>query len=310
MSKDGISRREFMKRAAALGLSAYGLSRLGVFGAAEAGASAEAASGPTLVVASNRPAAELVRAAVQGLGGMQRFVSRGDSVLVKPNIAWARRPEQGATTSPEIVAEVVRLCLQAGASQVKVMDHAVDRPDALLLRMTGIGPAAEAAGATVRMASSQAMYQSMSLPRGRVLRSAEVLRDLQRADVFINVPIAKVHGSTGLTLGCKNLMGVVWDRGAWHGSESLDQCLADFAAHVRPDLVILDALRTLMSNGPKGPGRLEEHNMVVAGSDPLAVDAFGATLFNRRADQVEHLTRAHALGVGEIDLERVRIQRV
>jgi uncharacterized protein (DUF362 family) len=137
-----------------------------------------------------------------------------------------------------------------------------------------------------------------------------VLRDLGRADVFINVPIAKVHSSTALTLGCKNLMGTVWDRGAWHRSASLDQAIADFAAEVRPDLVILDAVRVLLTNGPKGPGRTETRGTVVAGVDPLAVDAYGATLLGRRPEQIAHLKKSHEMGVGEIDLERIEVKHV
>jgi uncharacterized protein (DUF362 family) len=193
---------------------------------------------------------------------------------------------------------------------VKVVDHAVDRPDALVLKMSGLKEAAERAGANASLASSPALYESMKLKRGKALTSVKVLRDLRRADVVINVPIAKVHNSTGLTLGCKNLMGAVWDRGAWHRSASLDQAIADFAAEVRPDLVILDAVRVLLTNGPKGPGRTETKRMVVAGTDPLAVDAYGATLFGRRPEHIGHLKCAHQTGVGEIDLERIRVKHV
>ncbi len=136
-----------------------------------------------------------------------------------------------------------------------------------------------------------------------------MLRDLRRADVVINVPIAKVHNATELTLGCKNLMGTVLDRGAWHRSD-LEQCIADFVAEFPPDLVVLDAVRILLTNGPKGPGRTEDKGLVVAGTDSVAVDAYGATLFGRRADQVRHLKLAHEMGVGEIDLERVSIRNV
>jgi uncharacterized protein (DUF362 family) len=262
MNEKHLSRRDFLKRAAAAGLAAAGIGELGGLGAP-----AEGAEGPTIAVASRRDPAELVRAAVEGVGGMAKFVKRGARVLVKPNIAWARKPDDAATTNPEVVAEVVRLCRQAGAREVKVMDHALDRPDSLLLRMTGIEAAARGAGAQVSIASSAALYEGLRLPRGRAIKSVEVLRDLQRADVFINVPIAKVHGTTGVTLGCKNLMGTVWNRGAWHTSSSLDQAIADDAAVVKP-------------------------------------------LLGRKAEQIEHLRRAHAAGVGEIALSRVKVKNV
>ncbi len=308
MGRDDITRRDFFRRALGAGLAAYGLGELGGLGDLTSVA-AEAAGGPTIAVASRKAPAGLVQAAVGALGGMEKFVKRGARVLVKPNIAWARRPEQAATTNPEVVAEIVRLCKQAGAREVKVMDHAVDRPEALVLRMSGIGSAATAAGARVTMASSAALYERVQLKKAKTLRSADVLRDLRRADVFINVPIAKVHGATGLTLGCKNLMGTVLDRGAWHRSD-LDQCIADFAAEFPPTLVILDAVRILLTNGPKGPGTTADKGLVVAGADALAVDAYATTLFGRKPGQVAHLRAAHSMGAGEIDLSRVAVKNV
>ncbi len=310
MSDERLTRRDLLKRAAAAGLAAYGLTELtGLSPLGEAGA-AQAAPEPTIAVASDREPAQLVRAAVEALGGMDKFVRRGATVLVKPNIAWTRRPEQAATTNPEIVAEVVRLCRAAGARQVKVMEHSVDRPDAVLPEITGIGPAAQRAGATVTMASSPALYQRLRLPRGKAVTQVDVLREVMRADVFINVPIAKVHSATDLTLGLKNLMGVIWDRGAYHSSPSLDQAIADFAGQVKPHLVVLDAYRVLLSNGPKGPGRTKDLRTVVVGADPLAVDAYGAKLLGREPGRVNHLARAREMGVGELDLARIKIRNV
>ncbi|MBN1461120.1 MAG: DUF362 domain-containing protein, partial [Armatimonadetes bacterium] len=208
--REDVTRREFLKRAAAIGMGALGGADL--LGAVRA----EAAGGPTIAVASNKTPAELVRASIQALGGIGKFVRQGQRVLIKPNIGWARRPDQAATTNPEIVAEVVRLCKQAGAQEIRVMDNPVDRPGSLVLRMTEMAVAPKAAGARVDLAVSMALYEKTALPKGKALRSTDVLRDLRRADVYINVPIAKVHSSTGLTLALKNQLGVVWDRGAFH----------------------------------------------------------------------------------------------
>lgn len=304
MSRDSMTRRDFMQWALGAGLAVSGLSEL-----TGKGMPAEAAAQPTIAVASAKRPAQLVRAAVDALGGMGKFVKRGQRVLVKPNIGWARKPEQAATTNPEVVAEVVRLCKAAGAREIKVMDHAVDGPDSLVLKMSGIKGPAEKAGARVSMASSAGLYERVSLRRAKALKSTDVLRDLGRADVFINVPIAKVHNATALTLGCKNLMGAALDRGAWHRS-GLDQCIADFVTEFPPDLVILDAVRVLLTNGPKGPGRTEDKGLVVAGADPVAVDAYGASLFGRSAENIGHLKLAHAMGAGEIDLSRIRVKNV
>jgi uncharacterized protein (DUF362 family) len=136
------------------------------------------------------------------------------------------------------------------------------------------------------------------------------MRDLRRADVFINLPIAKVHNSTRLTLGIKNLLGIVWDRGAFHRSESLEQAMVDLITHVRPHLTILDAVRILLTNGPKGPGRTEDRRLVVAGADPVAVDAYGASLFGMAPGQIGHIRLAAAAGLGEMDLKRIKVKHV
>jgi uncharacterized protein (DUF362 family) len=303
---ENLTRREFLKRAAAAGVAAAGLAGL----AGLDGAVAEAASGPTIAVASKRDAAALVRAAVGALGGMGKFVKRGDVVFVKPNMGWARKPDQAATTNPEVVAEVARLCREAGAREVRVMDHAVDRPDSLLLRMNGIEEAVKKVGGRTSFASSSALYERVALPKGKALSSVDVMRDLRRADVFINVPIAKVHNSTRLTLGIKNMLGIVWDRGAFHRSASLDQAMVDLIAQVRPHLTILDAVRILLSNGPKGPGRTEDRGLIVAGTDPVAMDAYGVSLFGMKAGQIEHIRLAAAAGLGEMDLRRIKVKNV
>jgi uncharacterized protein (DUF362 family) len=304
MTRDEMTRREFMKRAIALGAT---VSAAGALAGLEG---AEAAGNPTIVVASKQKGpAELARAAVNGLGGMGKFVKKGDVVLVKPNIGWVRRPEQAATTNPELVAEVIRMCREAGAREVLVADNPVDRPGAAALKTSGIAAAAEAAGAKVTAATAPQMFQRVDLKRSKLLQSVEVLRDLRRANVFINLPIAKVHSSTVLTLSCKNLMGLVNDRGAWHRT-GLDECIADFVNEFRPHLTVLDAYRILTTNGPKGPGRTEDPKLVVAGTDPVAIDAFGCTLFGKKAEQIGHLRAAAAAGVGQIDLARIKVKRV
>ncbi len=303
MSEDKITRREFFKRAAVTGAALYGLTELGGLGQGMA----EAAGGPMLTVAGKSPTpAAAARAAVDGLGGMQHFVKHGARVVIKPNMGWARTAEQAANTNPHLVAEVVKMCREAGAREVVVIDHPVDDP-AEVERLCGIAGPAKAAGARVlTVGSSPSVYAPISIPRAKRLRRADVLKEIQHADVLINLPIAKVHGATTLTLGGKNLMGAVSDRGAWHGSD-INQCIADFMTAVKPHLTILDAWRIMVSGGPKGPGRTRDARTVIASVDPVAVDAFGATLFGLTPESIAHIVAMHEMGLGEIDLKR-RVQ--
>lgn len=305
---DGLTRKEFLRRAAGSAL-AFGLGRIGL--GEKTVEPAEAAGAPLVVVAQNQSPAALVRAAVNGLGGMKRFVSPGGTVVIKPNAAWQRTPAQAANTNPEVLAEVVRLCKQAGARVVKVMDHAVDEPDELVFGTNGLKQAAERAGAIFISGRSPSLYRTIRLPRGKAMRSSQVLNEVMEADLFINLPIAKVHNAVPLTLGLKNLMGVTLNRDTWHNSPDLSQAIADFATVVRPHLTIMDAVRVLLSNGPKGPGQTKDTKMVIAGADPVAVDAFTAkTVFGMKPEFVRYIAYAKAAGLGEMDLSRIKVQKV
>jgi uncharacterized protein (DUF362 family) len=263
-----------------------------------------------LAVARGSDPAAMVAAAVDGIGGMSAFVKKGSRVVVKPNAAWARLPEDAATTNPRVIASIVRLCRKAGAAEVIVVDHVIDKPADRVYRMTGIAAACEASGARLVSAGAESMYRRIEIAGAKVLSEEQVIKHVLDADVFINVPIAKCHSDAKVTLGLKNLMGVVWNRQKWHSSSGFDQCIAEFAAAVKPHLTILDANRILLTNGPQGPGETKDVRQVIAGVDPVAVDAYGATLFGLNAEDVEHIRLAHECGVGEMDLGKVRIVRV
>lgn len=262
-----------------------------------------------LAVASGGTVERRVRAAVGALGGMERFVKRGDTVVIKPNAAWQRSPQQAATTNPHVVATLIRMCRECGAARVTVIDHMIDTPPALVWDISGLGEAIRQAGAEAVSAHDQRRYIRMEIPQGKVLTSDNVIRDLIEADVVINAPIAKVHGAGVITAAMKNWMGVVWNRQYWHQA-GLHQCIADFASALRADLIILDANRVLLTNGPKGPGVTRDLGKVVAGFDPVAIDAYAATLLGVEPHQVPHVDLAHKLGVGEMDLTRVQTKHV
>ena len=304
-----ITRKDFLRLVTG-GAMAFGLSKFGLAPGLEE--PAEAAAGkPLLTVAQNQTPAAMVRAVVNGLGGMKKFIKPGATVVVKPNAAWQRTPAQACNTNPEVVAEVVRLCKHAGARVVKVMDNPCDEPADLTFNTNGIRKAVESAGGIMISGSNESLYRDIRLPRGKMLKSSRVLRDVTQADFFINVPIAKVHSAVPLTLGLKNLMGVTHDRGAWHDCPDLNQAIADYATAIKPHLTIMDAVRVLLTNGPKGPGRTKDTKMVIASTDPVAVDAFTAkVVFNMEPSAVHYITYANQFGIGEMDLRKINIKKV
>lgn len=298
-----MKRRELLRRLG-LGVAAVGLSQVTL------GQKAGRQQQPVVVVAEKDKPAELVRKAIKALGGMGRFVKKGNRVLIKPNIAFARPPEGAANTNPEVVAELVQLCFEAGAKEVIVLDYTLD-PARITYEMSGIAKAAEAKGARMVYVSPRD-FVPIEVPKGKILSAYDVrvLKQVLDADVFINVPIAKTHGSARLTLGMKNLMGIIQDRGAWHRSGDLHQCIADFVTAVKPHLTVIDAIRILASGGPKGPGRVEQKDTIIASTDIVAADAYATTLFGLTPNDVPHIIKAAELGVGVADLKRVKIVKV
>jgi uncharacterized protein (DUF362 family) len=267
-----------------------------------------AAEKTDLAVARGTPPAKITRAAIDALGGMKRFVSRGDVVVVKPNIGWDRTPEYAANTNPEVVAAVVRLCLEAGAKTVKVFDHPVSDPRRTY-KQSGISDAASAAGAAVSFIDDR-KFKDMRI-NGHSLKSWPLYTEVFEADKVINVPIAKTHGLSKLTLGMKNWMGVMGgSRGRIH--QRVNESIADLAMFIKPVLTILDAVRILTANGPTG-GDLDDVkrlDTVVVGTDQVAVDSFGATLFGMKGSDLNTVKLAAKAGLGVMDLSKLQIKRI
>jgi uncharacterized protein (DUF362 family) len=245
-------------------------------------------------------ARRLTRSAIEALGGMGRFVSKGNVVWVKPNIAWDRRPEQAACTNPDVVAALVEMCFQAGARKVAVGDNPCNSPQRTFPR-SGIQSAAEKAGAQCYFMDER-KFRKMVIKGARVLKEWEIYGDVVEADRIVNVGIVKQHSLTGAVLGMKNLMGVAGGaRNRFH--QDIANTVADLAGFIRPQLVVLDAVRVLAANGPAG-GNLADvkrRDTIVAGVDQVAVDAFGATLLGLRPQDIGYVVEGHARGLGNMN---------
>lgn len=265
-----------------------------------------AAERPVVAIAEDRNFERGTLAAVNALGGMKRFVKPGDVVVVKPNIGWDRRPEQAATTHPQVVRTVAAEALRAGARKVKVFDRTCNDPRRCYAS-SGIEAALKGMkGVDVKHMEDE-RFRKVTL-NGRTLREWELYDEALSADVFINVPIAKHHGLTGLTLGLKNIMGVMGgNRGFIH--RSIDAALADINAVLKSRLTIIDATRILTANGPQGgnPRDVKVLNKVIASSDIVAADAYATTLFGLKPEDISTTVAAYRRGLGEMNLSRIRL---
>jgi uncharacterized protein (DUF362 family) len=255
-----------------------------------------------------KPASVIVKAAIDAMGGMRKFISRGDVVVVKPNIAWDRLPEQAANTNPEVVATVTKLCFDAGAKKVKVFDRCVNDPRRCY-KQSGIYDAATSLGADVSYVDERG-YKDISI-KGQVLKSWPLYTEIFKADKLINIPIAKNHGLAKLTMAMKNWMGVMGgQRGSIH--QKLGESLADLSLVIKPTLTILDAIRILTANGPQGGNLNDVKRMdtIIAGIDQVGIDSYGATLFGMKGSDLSYVRAASAAGIGVMDLSKLNIKKL
>ncbi len=312
-----ITRREFLKWTGAAAAGAA-LAAAGCKPATPAAATTATTAGPTgpsgdqayMAIVHGADPAAITEAAVKALGGIERFVQTGANVIIKPNMCVNYSTyEYAATTNPTVVATLVRLCKSAGAKRVRIMDTPYTGDPETAYHTSGIYDAVIEAGGEMEVMSSL-KYASYDIPKGRDITSWPIYRDVMEADVLINVPIAKHHGSSRLTLGCKNLMGIIDRANQFH--RNLHQRIADLNTVVRPALTVVDAVRILTAHGPGG-GNLadvKETNMVIASHDIIMADSYAATLFGLTADDIDFVRLGAEMGLGEKDWSKVKVEEV
>jgi uncharacterized protein (DUF362 family) len=309
------SRRDFIKTGLALGATFSLVSRKGLLAAEASGGSGStptpAAAPPKSVLVAVRDGSRsaMLDQALAALGGIETFVKKGQTVLIKPNIGWDATPERGANTHPELVGHLVRLCLNAGAKSVSIFDNTCDQWQRTY-ENSGIEKAARDAGAIVVNGKDESLYREVEIPNGIKLKRAHVHALVLDSDVFFNVPVLKHHSGSLMTAGMKNLMGVIWDRGAYHRTD-LHQTIADFLTFKQPTLTILDAYHPMVRNGPRGISTADvvEMRTLLASTDIVALDAAGAKLLSHQPADVRHVKIADEMKLGTMNLDQVEIRR-
>lgn len=302
-----MKRRDFLKRGISVGFvagTAFTLRPDMAF------ASADTAGNYDMVAVRGGKADKMFDRAIEEFGGIQKIVSKGQSVVIKPNIGWDATPERAANANPELIGRIVQHCLTAGAKDVYVFDHTCNEWTKCYAN-SGIGPEVKKQGGTMVMGNSEKYYHEISIPGAKVLKTAKVHELILESDVFINVPVLKNHGGANMTVAMKNLMGIVWDRGYWHQND-LHQCIADFATWKKPDLTVVDAYRVMKRNGPRGVSEEDVVKMQaqLVGTDMVALDTAAVKLFGTDPAQVNYIKLAEEAGVGSTDLSSMNISRI
>lgn len=313
-----MDRRNFL-RAAVLAGAAFSVKQSGAMTVLSQNMNAAtAASGAgkydMVAVMGGEPVA-MFRKAMTEMGGMGKFIKKGQKVCVKPNIGWDKAPELAANTNPLLVGEIVRQCFAAGASEVTVFDHTCDDWRKCYAN-SGIEAEAKKAGGKMIPADQESYYKPVSISKGKILKTTKIHEAILNADVWINVPVLKNHGGAKMSISMKNLMGIVWDRKFFH-SNDLQQCIADISTlDRRPVLNVVDAYRLMKTNGPRGRSEADVVNSkaLFVSQDMVAVDTAATNFFNQVREMplsdVGHLSLGEAHGTGTMKLDSLRIKRV
>jgi len=267
---------------------------------------------PRLGLAKGKDYRLLVTGALELVGGIGAFVKTGDNVVIKPNMGWDRTPELGANTHPLVVRALAELALDAGAARIQVFDRTCNEKRRCYTSSGVIDELEKIGDRRIRWEHiDERKFVPVDIDRGRSLKRWEIYKDALTADCYINVPVAKHHGLSRLSLGLKNSMGVLGgNRGHLH--HDIGQQLADLATVIQPKLTVIDATRLLLRNGPQG-GRVADVKVmdtVIASADPVAADAYATTLFDMQPREIASTVAAYQLGLGEMDPARMEIKTV
>ncbi|AXA37505.1 protein of unknown function (DUF362) [Candidatus Sumerlaea chitinivorans] len=263
-----------------------------------------------MAIAQGSKREKSLEAALESLGGISRFVSRGDVVLIKVNAAFASPAMLGATTHPDLVRAIVTLCRKAGAREVRVADNPINDPESCF-RLSGVGAAAEEAGARLILPRPNA-FRQLTLENGQLIRNWPVMTAaLEGATKVIGVTPVKDHNRAGASMTMKNWYGLLGGRrNTFH--QDIHTIITELAMLMRPTFVVLDGTTVMVSNGPTGGSTadLREANTLVVSTDQVAADAFGATLLGRTVSDLPYLARAEAAGCGTTNFNSLNPIRV
>ncbi|MDR1084102.1 MAG: DUF362 domain-containing protein [Deltaproteobacteria bacterium] len=266
---------------------------------------------PDLVATRGTNLTAMFDKSLEALGGLGQFVKSGQTVLVKPNMGWAIDPAGGANTNPVLVSHIIKNVLNLGAKKVYVFDNTCDNwNDAY--QVSGLEKAATEAGATVAPANSTGYFQKVDLPGETTLKSTQYHELYLEADVVINVPVLKHHGGARMTAALKNMMGAIYDRRPLHRN-GLDETIPELMLYKKPNLNVVEAVRVMISGGPRGHGdsRYLSSQMMIVSPDPVAADMASAKLLEAAGIKIpEYIEQGAKIGLGVADLEKLNIQRL
>lgn len=309
-----MKRRDFFKRSILAGVTVSAL-KFDKLQASLVNNEINVEKTPDLVAVMGGEPDVMLEKALEAMGGIGKYIKKGQKVVIKPNIGWDRKPEISANTNPVLVGALVKKCLSAGASKVVVFDHTCDNWQRCY-RSSGISDAVKNAGGTIVPGNDESYYKEVTLPAAVNLKKTKIHEALLDADVWINVPVLKVHDGAKMSIAMKNYMGIVWDRGYFHGND-LQQCIADVCTwNKKPVLNVIDGYRVMRQNGPQGKSVNDVSTLktLIVSADIVAADTAAIQFFNQvekmPLNNVGHIGKGEALKLGTTNLTKLNIKRI
>jgi uncharacterized protein (DUF362 family) len=321
MTQNKISRRDFIARCTKAGFSAAAAAVLAGWlyesdpakispqsdNIVEAmNYSTPSVAGKTMSIVTGPGRQTTVTKAVELLGGMERFIKPGEKVLLKPNVGFAMPPHVCATTHPELIAQVIKLCYQAGAKKVFIADNPINDPKSCF-ELTQIASVAQKNGAEILL-PRQDYFKPITLKGAELITNWQILYEpLKKVDKVIGLAIVKDHKRSIASMSMKNWYGLLGgNRSIFH--QDINKIIVELAILIKPTLVILDAIQVMVSNGPTGGSEsdLKQANTMIASCDQVAADSFGASLLDLKPQDLPYLVKAEKLGLGTTDYQSLK----
>jgi len=299
---NGVSRRDALK----LGLASGAFLLLGDLKVLAASPVAK----PDVWVITGLDKSKLMQKALETIYANGGFGKSVKKLTLKVNAGWARTPEQGANTHPELVGAFLKGCREAGIEKLSVPEYSCDSSNEAFVK-SGIYDAAEENGVKMlSLGGHWSSFASVDVPKGKSLSKVEVHDEFLNSDAVVNMPVAKSHGGAGLSLAMKNWMGAIRDRRFWHKND-LHQCIADFATVVKPTWTIIDGTRVMMKDGPKGPSNdMKIANTLIVSKDQVAADAYAAHAFWGSVGKAKYISIAAEMGLGVADVDAMNVRKL
>ncbi len=310
------NRREFMKTGLITTAAVFASGPAALFGTGSSLAQATTQNAPDLVISHGSNPATMTRAAVDKLGGMTRFVKTGAKVVIKPNMSFASGPQFASNTHPAIVSEVAKMCAEAGASRISILDNVLQNPQDCLSYSKIPEQCQTIPNTSVRVIKEQRLFREVKVEKGALIKSMGVASEVLDADVLIAVPVGKTHSVAGVSLSMKGMMGLIFDndRRTFH-TNGIHESIVDMVTVLKPHLVVIDGTRILASGGPTGPGEVLPLNVIIASTDMVSADAQMVTLGTwygkkLKPNEVKYINIAAERGLGRMDLDKLNVRNI